>query len=89
MLRCGGPYLVLSQNSPTSCVIANLDKPSEPIAICHAFALAPLKSMDTISVVRLRKRGPTIKGHFGTMRNSRTFVHFGYWIEDKSPCPEN
>ncbi|GFW52277.1 gag-Pol polyprotein [Trichonephila clavipes] len=59
MLKRDGPYLILTQKSPTSYVIASLTNPSEPIYIAtyHTSALTPFKDMDTSPVAPLRKRG--------------------------------
>ncbi|GBL98831.1 Gag-Pol polyprotein [Araneus ventricosus] len=57
MPKRDGPYLILIQKSPTSYVIASLDKPSEPIATYHISALSPFRDMDTSPVAPLRKRG--------------------------------
>ncbi|GFW06160.1 hypothetical protein TNCV_36361 [Trichonephila clavipes] len=52
-----GPYLILTQKSPTSYVIASLANPSEPIATYHTSALTPVKDINTSPVAPLRKRG--------------------------------
>ncbi|GFX09946.1 gag-Pol polyprotein [Trichonephila clavipes] len=61
MPKRDGPYLILTQKSPTSYVIASLTNPSEPIyiyiATYHTSALTPFKDMDTSPVAPLRKRG--------------------------------
>ncbi|GFV00786.1 gag-Pol polyprotein [Trichonephila clavipes] len=59
MPKRDGPYLILTQKSPTSYVIASLTNPSEPIYIAtyHTSALTPFKDMDTSPVAPLRKRG--------------------------------
>ncbi|GFX08823.1 gag-Pol polyprotein [Trichonephila clavipes] len=57
MPKGDGPYLILSQKSPTSYVIASLTNPSEQIATYHTSALTPFKGMDTSPVAPLRKRG--------------------------------
>ncbi|GFW24939.1 transposon Tf2-11 polyprotein [Trichonephila clavipes] len=43
MPKRDGPYLILTQKSPTSYVIASLANPSEPIATYHTSALTPVK----------------------------------------------
>ncbi|GFX62315.1 gag-Pol polyprotein [Trichonephila clavipes] len=57
MPKRDGPYLILTEKSPTSYVIASLTNPSEPIATYHTSALTPFKDMDTSPVAPLRKRG--------------------------------
>lgn len=66
MPKRDGPYLVLTQKSPTTYVIAALDKPSEPIATYHTSALAPFTDMDTAPVVPLRRRGRPPKTSFNS-----------------------
>ncbi|GFS99972.1 retrovirus-related Pol polyprotein from transposon 17.6 [Trichonephila clavipes] len=57
MPKRDGPYLILTQKSPTSYVIASLANPSEPIATYHISALTPVKDINTSPVAPLRKRG--------------------------------
>ncbi|GFY35734.1 gag-Pol polyprotein [Trichonephila clavipes] len=57
MPKQDGPYLILTQKSPTSYVIASLTNTSEPIATYHISALTPFKDMDTSPVAPLRKIG--------------------------------
>ncbi|GFX37943.1 gag-Pol polyprotein [Trichonephila clavipes] len=57
MPKRDGPYLFLTQKSPTSYVIASLANPSEPIATYHTSALTPVKDINTSPVAPLRKRG--------------------------------
>ncbi|GFU15404.1 transposon Tf2-6 polyprotein [Trichonephila clavipes] len=57
MPKRDGPYLILTQKSPTSYVIASLANPSEPIATYHTSALTPVKDINTSPVAPLRKRG--------------------------------
>ncbi|GFX55380.1 gag-Pol polyprotein [Trichonephila clavipes] len=67
MPKRDGSFLILSQKSPTSYVIASLTNPSEPIyiyiyiyiyiATYHTSALTPFKDMDTSPVAPLQKRG--------------------------------
>ncbi|GFT03324.1 retrovirus-related Pol polyprotein from transposon 17.6 [Trichonephila clavipes] len=59
MPRRDGPYIVLSQRSPTTFVVASCDKPDEPLGVYHTSALTPfLNGTDTQSpVVPLKKRG--------------------------------
>ncbi|GFW78890.1 retrovirus-related Pol polyprotein from transposon 17.6 [Trichonephila clavipes] len=62
MPKRDGPYLILTQKSPTSYVIASLANPSEPIATYHTSALTPVKDINTSPVAPLRKRGRPRKG---------------------------
>ncbi|GFX22009.1 retrovirus-related Pol polyprotein from transposon 412 [Trichonephila clavipes] len=57
MPKRDGPYLILTQKSPTSYVIASLANPSELIATYHTSALTPVKDINTSPVAPLRKRG--------------------------------
>ncbi|GFW50461.1 protein NYNRIN [Trichonephila clavipes] len=59
MPRRDGPYIVLSQRSPTTFVVASCDKPNEPLGVYHTSALTPfLNGTETQSpVVPLKKRG--------------------------------
>ncbi|GFW72894.1 gag-Pol polyprotein [Trichonephila clavipes] len=57
MPKRDGPYLILTQKSPTSYVIASLANPSEPIATYHTSALTPVKDINTSPIAPLRKRG--------------------------------
>ncbi|GFT06787.1 retrovirus-related Pol polyprotein from transposon 412 [Trichonephila clavipes] len=59
MPRRDGPYIVLSQRSPTTFVVASCDKPDEPLGVYHTSALTPfLNGTETqSSVVPLKKRG--------------------------------
>ncbi|GFV42638.1 transposon Tf2-11 polyprotein [Trichonephila clavipes] len=41
MPRRDGPYIVLSQRSPTTFVAASCDKPDEPLGVYHTSALTP------------------------------------------------
>ncbi|GFW66947.1 hypothetical protein TNCV_4688321 [Trichonephila clavipes] len=63
MPRRDGPYIVLSQRSPTTFVVASCDKPDEPLGVYHTSALTPfLNGTDTQSpVVPLKKRGRPCK----------------------------
>ncbi|GFV91439.1 retrovirus-related Pol polyprotein from transposon 412 [Trichonephila clavipes] len=60
MPRRDGPYIVLSQRSPTTFVVASCDK---PLGVYHTSALTPfLKGTETQSpVVPLKKRGRSRK----------------------------
>ncbi|GFW00701.1 transposon Tf2-8 polyprotein [Trichonephila clavipes] len=59
MPRRDGPYIVLSQRSPTTFVVASCNKPDEPLGVYHTSALTPfLNGTETQSpVVPLKKRG--------------------------------
>ncbi|GFY09646.1 uncharacterized protein TNCV_381411 [Trichonephila clavipes] len=59
MPRRDRPYIVLSQRSPTTFVVASCDKPDEPLGVYHTSALTPfLNGTETQSpVVPLKKRG--------------------------------
>ncbi|GFW13001.1 hypothetical protein TNCV_3329331 [Trichonephila clavipes] len=63
MPRRDGPYIVLSQRSPTTFVVASCDKPDEPLGVYHTSALTPfLNGTETQSpVVPLKKRGRPCK----------------------------
>ncbi|GFT86623.1 retrovirus-related Pol polyprotein from transposon 17.6 [Trichonephila clavipes] len=63
MPKRDGPYLILTQKSPTSYVIASLANPSEPIATYHTSALTPVKDINTSPVAPLRKKRPTTKSY--------------------------
>ncbi|KAF8781916.1 Retrovirus-related Pol polyprotein like [Argiope bruennichi] len=45
MPREDGPYIILSQKSPSSFVIASCRKPDEPSSVYHASALAPFRNV--------------------------------------------
>ncbi|GFX49674.1 retrovirus-related Pol polyprotein from transposon 412 [Trichonephila clavipes] len=45
MPRRDGPYIVLSQRSPTTFVVASCDKPDEPLGVYHTSALTPFLNM--------------------------------------------
>ncbi|GFX75423.1 hypothetical protein TNCV_2546941 [Trichonephila clavipes] len=68
MPKRDSPYLILTQKSPTSYVIASLANPSEPITTYQTSALAPFKNMDTFPVAPLRKR-PTTKSYCNILSN--------------------
>ncbi|GFT11519.1 retrovirus-related Pol polyprotein from transposon 412 [Trichonephila clavipes] len=61
-----GPYIVLSQISPTTFAVASCDKPDEPLGVHHTSALTPfLNGTETLSpVVPLKKRGRPRKQPF-------------------------
>ncbi|GFT68774.1 retrovirus-related Pol polyprotein from transposon 412 [Trichonephila clavipes] len=58
MIWRDGPYIVLSQRSPTTFVVASCDKPDEPLGVYHTSALTPfLNGTETQSpVVPLKKK---------------------------------
>ncbi|GBN27264.1 Retrovirus-related Pol polyprotein from transposon 17.6 [Araneus ventricosus] len=58
MSKRDGPYIILTQKSPTSYVIANPHNPNEPVGTYHASALKVFKQDESaIPVHPLRKRG--------------------------------
>ncbi|GFT17098.1 retrovirus-related Pol polyprotein from transposon 412 [Trichonephila clavipes] len=57
MPKRDGPYVILTQKSPTSYVIASLANPFEQVATYHTSALTPVKDINTSPVAPLRKRG--------------------------------
>ncbi|GFT74875.1 retrovirus-related Pol polyprotein from transposon 412 [Trichonephila clavipes] len=68
MPRRDGPYIVLSQRSPTTFVVASCDKPDEPLGVYHTSALTPfLNGTETQSpVVPLKKRGKATQTAIGS-----------------------
>ncbi|GFW65158.1 transposon Tf2-8 polyprotein [Trichonephila clavipes] len=61
--RRDGPYIVLSQRSPTTLVVASCEKPDETLRVYHTSALTPcLNGAYTQSpIVPLKKRGRPCK----------------------------
>ncbi|GBL89307.1 Transposon Tf2-11 polyprotein [Araneus ventricosus] len=59
MPRKDGPYVILSQKSPTSFIIARCDEPDEPLGAYHVSALTPFQNViqNQSPVVPLRRRG--------------------------------
>ncbi|GBN21295.1 hypothetical protein AVEN_4156-1 [Araneus ventricosus] len=58
MPKRDGPYIILTQKSHTSCVIANPDNPNEPVGTYHVSALKVFKLDESVTPVHLlRKRG--------------------------------
>ncbi|GBO22586.1 hypothetical protein AVEN_239953-1 [Araneus ventricosus] len=59
MPRKDGHYVILSQKSPTTFVIASCDKPDEPLGAYHVSALTPFQNViqNQSPVVPLRRRG--------------------------------
>jgi hypothetical protein len=76
MPRRDGPYLILTQKSPTSYVISTMDKPSEAFATYHTSALQPFNETETSPVVPLRRRGrpPKIPLNTHTRSTSKPFA---------------
>ncbi|GBM78540.1 hypothetical protein AVEN_244621-1 [Araneus ventricosus] len=52
-----GPYLILTQKSPTTYVVSRLDSHDEPLGTYHVPALHPVQSRDTQPVSPIKKRG--------------------------------
>ncbi|GBL62109.1 hypothetical protein AVEN_172918-1 [Araneus ventricosus] len=53
-----GPYIILTQKSPTSYVITNPGNPNEPVGTYHTSALKVYKQDESVTLVHpLRKRG--------------------------------
>ncbi|GBM32806.1 Gag-Pol polyprotein [Araneus ventricosus] len=59
MPRKDGPYVILSQKSLTTFVVASCDKPDEPLGAYHVSALTPFQNViqNQSPVVPLRRRG--------------------------------
>ncbi|GFT25181.1 uncharacterized protein TNCV_180641 [Trichonephila clavipes] len=57
MPRRDGPYLILTQRSPSSYEIASLDNPGVPLNVYHTSALTPCNSDKVKPLISLRKRG--------------------------------
>ena len=59
MPKKDGPYLIISQKSPTTFVIASCEKPNEPLGVYHASALTLFQniSQSQSPVVPLKRRG--------------------------------
>ncbi|GFU06855.1 integrase catalytic domain-containing protein [Trichonephila clavipes] len=72
-----GPYVVLTQRSPSSYEIASLDNPGAPLGVYHTSALTPCNNDKVKSLIPLRKRCrppkvPRISGSSsGRRRNQR------------------
>ncbi|GFW78985.1 retrovirus-related Pol polyprotein from transposon 412 [Trichonephila clavipes] len=66
MSRRDRPYIVLSQRSPTTFVVASCDKPDEPLGVYHTSALTPfLNGTETQSpVVPLKKEEGHANSHW-------------------------
>ncbi|GFV87332.1 transposon Tf2-9 polyprotein [Trichonephila clavipes] len=52
-----GPYVILTQRSPSSHEIASLDNPGEPLGVYHTSALTPCTNDKVKPLIPLRKRG--------------------------------
>ncbi|XP_071044455.1 uncharacterized protein [Parasteatoda tepidariorum] len=52
-----GPYIILTQRSPTSYEVAHVDKPNEPLGQYHVSALKKCSDENAVPVAPLRKRG--------------------------------
>ncbi|GFW99515.1 uncharacterized protein TNCV_3417481 [Trichonephila clavipes] len=57
MPRRDGPYVILTQRSPSSYEIASLDNPGEPLGVYHTSALTPCNNNKVKPLIPLRKRG--------------------------------
>ncbi|GFX47889.1 retrovirus-related Pol polyprotein from transposon 412 [Trichonephila clavipes] len=57
MPRRDGPYVILTQRSPSSYEIASLDNPGEPLGVYHTSALTPCNNDKVKPLIPLRKRG--------------------------------
>ncbi|GFS77946.1 hypothetical protein TNCV_2028161 [Trichonephila clavipes] len=77
MSRRDGPYVILTQSSPSSYEIASLDNPGEPLGVYHTSALTPCNNGKVKPLIPLRKRGrppkfPQTHGSLlGRRRNQR------------------
>ncbi|GFU82445.1 transposon Tf2-9 polyprotein [Trichonephila clavipes] len=57
MPRRDGPYVILTQRSPSSYEITSLDDPGEPLGVYHTSALTPCNNDKVKLLIPLRKRG--------------------------------
>ncbi|GFW00251.1 integrase catalytic domain-containing protein [Trichonephila clavipes] len=57
MPRRDGPYVILTQRSPSSYEIASLDNPGEPLGVYQTSALTPCNNDKVKPLIPLRKRG--------------------------------
>ncbi|GFV87808.1 retrovirus-related Pol polyprotein from transposon 412 [Trichonephila clavipes] len=55
--RRDGPYVILTQRSPSYYEIASLDNPGEPLDVYHTSALTPCNNDRVKPLIPLRKRG--------------------------------
>ncbi|GFW52398.1 hypothetical protein TNCV_2796561 [Trichonephila clavipes] len=80
MPRRDGPYVILTQRSPSSYEIASLDNPGEPLGVYHTSALTPCNNDKVKPLIPLRRRGrppkvPQTPGSLsGRRRNQRGSV---------------
>ncbi|GFV31173.1 hypothetical protein TNCV_4314981 [Trichonephila clavipes] len=77
MLRRDGPYVILTQRSPSSYEIASRDNPGKPLGIYHTSALTPCTNDKVKLLIPVRKRGSqpevpqTPESSSGRRRNQR------------------
>ncbi|GFT01069.1 uncharacterized protein TNCV_4054631 [Trichonephila clavipes] len=77
MPRRDGPYLILTQRSPSSYEIASLDNPGVSLGVYHTSALTPFNNDKVKPLIPLRKRGcppkvpQTPSSSSGRRRNQR------------------
>ncbi|GFU89283.1 retrovirus-related Pol polyprotein from transposon 412 [Trichonephila clavipes] len=57
MPRRDGPYMILTQRSPSSYEIASLDNPGEPLGVYHTSLLTPCNNDKVKPLIPLRNRG--------------------------------
>ncbi|GFV57088.1 retrovirus-related Pol polyprotein from transposon 297 [Trichonephila clavipes] len=57
MPRRDGPYMILTQRSPSCYEIASLDNPGEPLGVYHTSVLTPCNNDKVKPLIPLRKRG--------------------------------
>ncbi|GFT05909.1 uncharacterized protein NPIL_479191 [Nephila pilipes] len=71
--RRDGPYVILTQRSPSSYEIASLDNPGVSLGVYHISALTPCNSDTVKTLIPLRKRGrpPKASKTPGRRRNQR------------------
>ncbi|GFU77328.1 hypothetical protein TNCV_36071 [Trichonephila clavipes] len=55
--RTDGPCVILSQQSPTTFKVANLEDPDGPNGVYHTSALRPHQYPSSLPLTPLRKRG--------------------------------
>ena len=67
MPRRDGPYLIMTQKSPTSYAIASIDRPEEQLGVYHASALKLCTDSTSNPVLPLRKRGRPRKSSPGCL----------------------
>ncbi|GFX54887.1 retrovirus-related Pol polyprotein from transposon 412 [Trichonephila clavipes] len=61
MSRRDGPYVILTQRSPSSYEIASIDNPEVPLGVYHTSALTPCTNDKLKPLIPLRKRGRPAK----------------------------